>query len=236
MAPQNQDDTDTDWDSAYDEEPEEYDRYESARNTHTQRSQRSSSAKAREASNEPTTPSNPARTQNTPPLPRDSIRAAYDEVSPLLESDPPPPAYADATAGRPYTGVLASSSADGNTDTDTHPANSRSRSSGPSQGYGSISTQPSGPQSERQPESTGGSNGYTGTNDLESGRRVSILKVKRNGKSSGHHKLRILFRGALLVTLISIIALVASATFSDSDSSDVRNHGSFKRCVALTIQ
>lgn len=220
MASQHHDDSDTDWDSAFDEEPEE-----SSYTAHARRLRRASSAKAREAreaSNENARTRNETRRQTPPPrLPRDSIRAAYDEVSPLLGSEPPPPAYADATAGRPYTGLLASSAADGNANTDTPPAHPESIPGASIQGYGSISIPHTDSQSERQPQSIGASARPVAPEDVESGR--GGLSPRRKRKRSGYSIRRILRRGALLLVLIAIIVLLASSTFNDTHDDDVRS-------------
>lgn len=105
MSPHNQDDSDTDWDSIYDEEPQN--------NTLSRaRSDGRSSTKAREAANERdaneriTGASHQETSSQDQRLP-EPTPSWPDERTPLLDAGPPP-AYSDVAANRPYAGAPVS--------------------------------------------------------------------------------------------------------------------------------
>lgn len=103
MSPHNQDDSDTDWDSIYDEEPQN--------NTLSRaRSDVRSPTKAREAANERETGAGPQEASSQNQRPPGPTPGWPDERTPLLDAGPPPPAYSDVAANRPYAGAPVSPS------------------------------------------------------------------------------------------------------------------------------
>ncbi|KAF1344087.1 hypothetical protein BDV97DRAFT_393736 [Delphinella strobiligena] len=103
MSPHNQDDSDTDWDSIYDEELQNS-------TLSRARSGGRSSTKAREAANERETGAGPQSVSSQNQRPPEPTPSWPDERTPLLDAGPPPPAYSDIAANRPYAGAPVSPS------------------------------------------------------------------------------------------------------------------------------
>lgn len=201
MARNRDDDSDTDWDSIYDETPAP----DSSEHPNTA----SPSAKDREAAVQPShnnDRNSPSESSRLPDRPRPAWM--NDEETPLLEAGPPPPSYTDVTRNRPYSGFRPSPIGHGN----TYDMNNAASPHAPVSPHG----QEAQSMSER---------GLIG--DDESTRKSYWKKDKRSYK----YRCRKLARFLFFLLILAFITVLTRTTWHDTNHDEVNSASPTVNCV-----